>query len=163
MHRYFHRHIENTHGSHLSCLSLSSGRIALIMNLRLQPKYLFAPGPYPGTHVLVTFIRCCNSWIRFDGLCASDQPFLLPQVTAHHEALLDRASSVGELEGKLQKVKFGLDEVTASQEKCVASLSVLQILTLNACKRFMLPSPCYIPCRAPAASSPPVSTNPLTH
>ena len=42
-----------------------------------------------------------------------------PQVTAHHEALLIQASGVGELEGKLAKVKFGLDEVTASQEKCV--------------------------------------------
>lgn len=42
-----------------------------------------------------------------------------PQVTAHHEALLVQASGVGELETKLQKVKSGLDEVTASQEKCV--------------------------------------------
>lgn len=42
-----------------------------------------------------------------------------PQVTAHHEALLVQASGVGELEAKLQKVKSGLDEVTASQEKYV--------------------------------------------
>lgn len=42
-----------------------------------------------------------------------------PQVTVHHEALLVQASGVGELETKLQKVKSGLDEVTASQEKCV--------------------------------------------
>ena len=43
----------------------------------------------------------------------------LLQVTANHESLLVQAAGVDTLEDKLQTVRIGLDEVTASQDKYV--------------------------------------------
>ena len=42
------------------------------------------------------------------------------KVTAHHEALLVQVAGVGALEEALRAVRAGLDEVSASKDKCVA-------------------------------------------
>ena len=53
------------------------------------------------------------------------------QVTTHHEALLVQAAGVGTLEEKVYRVRAGLDEIAASQDKCEMLFILSQLVPMS--------------------------------